>query len=240
MSFNQSNRDFWKQRATQWGDDANGSWQDDYMRELEMEALWQLLPCREGSLAVLDVGAGPGHMVDELNGDPQVRCTGIERELIWTLDHKQVYQHEALPFLQVCEDNTYDLAYCVRVLINMPHSEQRAVLKEMCRVAKRVVCIEEVAGGRKRLNGVRTALGLPPLQAQEFNKPCKQSLFKGFETESLGDLYYLLTRAARDLIDDPSTIGYNGRYHLQASALDESYRLMTPISPIRVFWKDTP
>jgi len=238
--FNKGNKAFWAERARLHGKSPHGSWEDTRMMELEFKALMSYLP--QGTKTILDIGAGPGHVVHRLQGEGYNAC-GVEREKQWRDSERGIFWGEAIPWLEGTEgDGCPDVIYTVRTLINMPYKEQeRAVDLMLQKARKRVILIEEVEGAREEMNLLREGLQLHPLEHQEFNLPVNSTSLRrrGFREVSFADVYYFFTRVIGPLLT--RELGYD----TIANRLGLSVQTSNPhapvglVCPIRLFWKDT-
>jgi ubiquinone/menaquinone biosynthesis C-methylase UbiE len=109
------------------------------------------------------------------------------------------------------EAGRFDLAYTVRVLINLPSWEvQKDAIKEMHRVLRPgglYVLSEAFLGSQEKLNRLRQEAGLPPLTSPAHNLYLNEhaleeflpSLFEIQAIEKFASLYYVASRFVREL-----------------------------------------
>lgn len=126
-----------------------------------------------GYSSVLDVGSGTGRALLELEEQcPGVRCVGVEpvlelRELGYAKGVGRNTLIEGRGDNLRYDDNSFDVVCEFAVLHHVPHS--RAVIKEMCRVARKMVLISDcnfMAQGRLPSRCIKRGLfglGLWPL-----------------------------------------------------------------------------
>lgn len=102
---------------------------------------------RRGTTA-LDVGCGPGLVMELFSPFLDVKGLDIDPEMVRLVGHKgmEAVQGDAqeLPF----EDDSFDIAYCSFTMMWM--KDQTKAMKEMARVARQcVVCLAEPDYGRR-------------------------------------------------------------------------------------------
>ena len=113
-------------------------------------------------------------------------------------------------------DNTFDMAYTTRVLINLPTWEQQMQgIAECIRVVKpggTIVLSEGFWEPLMLLNAMRALKNLPPLVEHDFNRYLKRSLLEAYlkksapdyQLEDFSSIYYLGSRFLRELVTDPA------------------------------------
>ena len=118
-------------------------------------------------------------------------------------------------FLQF-PDNTFDVAYTTRVLINLPTWEQQMQgIAECIRVVKPngvIVLSEGFWEPLMLLNAMRSLKNLPPLVEHDFNRYLKLSVLEThlkklglkYQIDDFSSIYYLGSRFLRDLVTDPA------------------------------------
>ena len=243
MSTNSVNKDdlikgFWQSQAETHGTSASASWGDNYMIDLEIDLISTYL--KDGD-KVLDVGCANGHatFIQHKNHD-LASIDGVDyaenmiaqaqiakQELGLGADIKFADGDvRALTF----EDNSFDVVYTTRVLINLPTwAEQKQGIDECLRVVKAggtVVLCEGFREPMDLLNAMRTLKDLPPLVEHEFNKylgladtkAYVRDLGHQFDVIDFSSIYYLGSRFLRELVTNPNDYpGYsnpiNGIFH---------------------------
>ena len=133
-------------------------------------------------------------------------------------------------------DNTFDLVYTTRVLINLPTwEEQRGAMDECIRVAKpcgKVIFSEAFWEPLMLLNAMRHLVRLPPLVEHDFNRYLKKSKVKEhlrsadlpFHFVDFSSVYYLGSRFLRELVTDPSAYpGYENPINKIFHDLERQY-----------------
>jgi ubiquinone/menaquinone biosynthesis C-methylase UbiE len=110
------------------------------------------------------------------------------------------------------EDQTFDLTYTTRVLINLPNwEEQKQGINECLRVTKSngiVILSEAFWEPLILLNSIRTIKQLPPLVEHDFNRYLKKQKLTDFlnqlqakyEIIDFSSIYYLGSRFLRELV----------------------------------------
>ena len=114
------------------------------------------------------------------------------------------------------EDNSFDVVYTTRVLINLPNWEEQVQgIEECIRITKKagtVILSEGFWEPLTLLNSLRSLKQLPPLVEHDFNRYIKkyklEQLLKNKEleyvVEDFSSIYYLGSRFLRELVTNPS------------------------------------
>jgi len=112
-------------------------------------------------------------------------------------------------------DNSFDVAYTTRVIINLPTwRDQVSAIVECLRVVKpggRLVLSEGFWEPLCLLNSMRSLKGLAPLVEHDFNRYLKLAKLEKFasdkglryEINDFSSIYYLGSRFLRELVTDP-------------------------------------
>ena len=112
-------------------------------------------------------------------------------------------------------DNTFDVVYTTRVLINLPTWEQQMQgIAECIRVAKpngTIVLSEGFWEPLMLLNALRSMKNLAPLVEHDFNRYLKISILEAhlkllgltYKIEDFSSIYYLGSRFLRELVTNP-------------------------------------
>ena len=189
-----------------WDNVAGPSWGDIYMMELEYKALSKLITPGD---SILDVGCGDGTMLNRL--DTNIK-TGIDfSENMIKEAKKKDGNFFVGDALHIDFDNdSFDIVYTVRCLINLPTWEQQTqAINECIRVArKKVIFSEGFYEPLQRLNALRQIAGLDLLVEHDFNRYIKEdklhNLLKdyNFTIRNFSSVYYLGTRFLREIICD--------------------------------------
>lgn len=188
-----------------WDNIAGRSWNDVYMMDLEYREISKLITPND---TVLDVGCGDGDLLSKISALRRAGIDFSEKMIAIARKHKNidffVDDVRKLDF----KDNTFDIVYTVRCLINLPTwNEQIQVIKECLRVArKRVIFSEAFYEPMQRLNTLRQVAGLRPLEEHDYNRYLKeyklQKLLRSYEVVNFSSVYYLGTRFLREVICD--------------------------------------
>lgn len=217
-----ANWDHWQRNAAQFGTEHSASWDDQHGMELEISNLLQHL--RPGG-RWLDAGCANGFTTfGVLAARPdEIRAFDYSPSMIEQAHIAQRHKdpHRTITFshgnvLNIDEpDASFDQAYTVRVLINLPDwdAQQEAIL-EIHRVVKpggTYILSEAFLGSLTRLNALRGVGMLAPLCEPNFNRYLEEDRLESFlrgrfeiaEIERFSSLYYVATRFLRELATDP-------------------------------------
>lgn len=217
-------KEYWEDQARTHGDSHVASWGDNFMLDLEFEAIRKWVVSGD---VVLDVGCANGfssfrqfescrvksmigidfsdQMIKEANETKKKR--GLEDEIRF-----QVGDVRSIDF----PDNSFDLVYTTRVLINLPTWEEQITGIEECfRVAKpdgKVIFSEAFWEPLMLLNSFRSLCNLPLLVEHDFNRYLKKSqlekyltgISKPFQVDEFSSIYYLGSRLVREMATNPA------------------------------------
>jgi ubiquinone/menaquinone biosynthesis C-methylase UbiE len=119
-------------------------------------------------------------------------------------------------------DNSFDVVYTTRVVINLPSWEdQKRAIHECLRVVRpggKAIFSEAFWEPLMLLNALRLLKQLPPLVEHDFNRYLKKSVLEEFFTQQglkfsvneFSSVYYLGSRFIRELVTDPAAYpGYS-------------------------------
>lgn len=221
---------FWEGQAAKHGTSHVASWGDNWAIALEIDTIAKYL--KDGH-HVLDVGCANGysafaqwerHRLGKLVGidfSAQMIAAACEAKTQRKLGDDVTFQEGDVRSLAFA-DNTFDVVYTSRVLINLPNWEQQLTgIRECLRVARRggkVVLSEAFWEPLQLLNAMRALKQLPPLVEHDFNrylkKPRLEDWLRGeglaFAVEEFSSVYYLGSRFLRELVTDPAAYpGYS-------------------------------
>lgn len=214
-------KDFWEKQAEVFGTSYEASWGDYYMIELELETIGKYIGYRQ---SVLDVGCANGYSTSQ-QAMAHLSCkfVGIDYAENFISAAKKTSNMDNIEFLLgdaraiQFADNTFDVVYTTRVLINLPTwSEQTQAIKECIRVAKpggTIIFSEAFWEPMELLNAMRMLKGLDAITMHDFNRYLKLSGIKGllkslnltFHIEDFSSIYYLGTRFLKQLIAGPES-----------------------------------
>jgi SAM-dependent methyltransferase len=215
-------RDYWESQAKTHGQSHWASWGDNWMIELEIEAIGRHIKDNDH---VLDVGCANGfstfrqaasHRLASITGvDLATSMIAVARQTKLERNLGEDIQFVEGDVRSLCfPDGAFDVAYTTRVLINLPSWEQqRAGIGECLRVVKpggRIVFSEGFWEPLVLLNAMRALRSLPPLVEPDFNRYLKLSGLEAhlrelgveYEVDDFSSIYYLGSRFLRELVTD--------------------------------------
>jgi SAM-dependent methyltransferase len=230
----------WERRAAEHKSSYCASWEDRNAVLLEIETVGKYI---ETGMTVLDAGCANGFTTFEiLSKCPRaVRAFDYSPSMIAAAQAEQPLRdpERRIRFgvgnvLEIPEESgQFDLAYTVRVLINLPNWEtQKDAIREVHRVLRPgalYVLSEAFEGSQEKLNRLRQEAGLAPLAPPAFNLYLREEALENFveplfdlmEIARFSSLYYVASRFVRELAMRP---GEAPSYH----------------HPINRFFKDIP
>ncbi len=214
--------DFWNSNAAKFKNSHQVSWGDEYAIKLETS---NIASCIRDNDSVLDVGCANGFAsIMQCGAHRLSKMTGVdfsETMIEYAQQNKAASDYADL--LTFCHgdvrclnfpDDTFDVVYTTRVIINLPTWEQQMQgLAECIRVAKpggTVIFSEAFYEPLVRLNAMRALFGLSPLVEHDFNRYIKKSRMDAFlsdlgylyETVDFSSMYYFGSRLLRELMTD--------------------------------------
>lgn len=223
-------KDYWEQQAQTHGDSHHASWGDNFMLDLEINTIKSYLSDND---SVLDAGCANGYATfKQLEAKKLKSITGIDfaenmiheanaakkKKNLGDTIHFEVGDIRSLNF----KDNSFDVVYTTRVLINLPTwNEQIQGINECIRVAKpggTIILSEAFWEPLMLLNSLRSIKQMPPLVEHDFNRYMKkqrldaylQSLGLKFSIDEFSSVYYLGSRFLRELVTDANAYpGYS-------------------------------
>jgi ubiquinone/menaquinone biosynthesis C-methylase UbiE len=211
-------REFWDNQANQFESHHSASWGDKFAIDLEIENIAKYI--KNGS-TVLDVGCANGYSTfRQLECSPKY-ITGIdfsEPMIKFANEQKKKAGIKNVDFfigdirnIQY-SDESFDITYTTRVLINLPNwQEQIKGINECLRVTKKggkVIFSEAFYEPLVLLNALRALKNLSPLEEHDFNRYLKKEKLEKylserkykFEMVDFSSVYYLGSRFLRDLV----------------------------------------
>jgi ubiquinone/menaquinone biosynthesis C-methylase UbiE len=233
----------WEQQAAQFGTSHSASWKDIFAINLEIETIAPFI--KEGD-HVLDIGCANGFSTFSQIKRKPAKITGIDyasNMIAYANEAKNTHHPKDNISFEIgdirklqFEDNTFDVAYTTRVLINLPNwEEQLQGIQECLRVTKKggiVIFSEAFWEPLVKLNALRTLCGLTSLTEHDFNRYLKKEklidfLSKNnlsFQNIEFSSLYYLGSRFLRDLVDDlEDRNNYSNTINSMFSGLEKKY-----------------
>ena len=213
-------RDYWESQGNIHGNSHWASWGDNWMIELEIETIGFHMTIQD---RVLDVGCANGYSVFRQFEERQpASITGVDfaSSMIVEANKNKTQRQlgDEVSFEQgdirsLCfPDNSFDMVYTTRVLINLPTwEEQQKGIDECIRVVKpggKIILSEAFWEPLILLNALRTLKNLPPLVEHDFNRYLKlakvkeylKSLDVQYHIEDFSSIYYLGSRFLRELV----------------------------------------
>lgn len=235
--------EFWNSQAEKHGKLHDASWGDIHAINLEIQTIGQFISANDD---VLDVGCANGYsMIHHL--DKQVQSlTGVDFSASMIeqaqknlqgkdVDCKITFEVGDVRNLQF-EDNTFDVVYTTRTLINLPTwKEQIQGIEECIRVSKtngKIIFSEGFWEPLVLLNAMRVLKSLPPLVEHDFNRYLKKSNLEdyfrsksiNFEVIDFSSIYYLGSRFLRELVTIPEDYpGYSNPINKLFYEIEQEY-----------------
>ncbi len=216
--------DYWESQASTFGSSHWASWGDHWMIDLEIEMIGGHI---DRGTDVLDVGCANGYgAFRQLSERQPASIVGIDYSPKMIAAARDARTREKAPGSISFEvgdvrnlnfpDDTFDVVYTTRVLINLPSwEEQRGALDECVRVTKpggKVIFSEAFWEPLMLLNAMRQLVNLPPLAEHDFNRYLKKSKTEQhlreanlpYQFNDYSSVYYLGSRFLRELVTEPS------------------------------------
>jgi ubiquinone/menaquinone biosynthesis C-methylase UbiE len=221
-------KNFWENQGKVHKTSHSASWADNFAIDLEIQNISKFI---KSNNKVLDVGCANGFSTFcQLDLQPNANFTGVDyaENMIFYANEAKKEKNLAdekikfsvgsileLPF----ENNSFDVVYTTRVLINLPTWEsQLQGIEECIRVAKKggtVILSEGFWEPLCLLNSMRLLVGLEPLVEHDFNRYIKKKVLEKwldkqnikFHVEEFSSVYYLGSRFLRELISEPTAWG---------------------------------
>lgn len=214
--------DFWNANAAKYKHSHQVSWGDEYAIKLESAHIASHI--KDGD-SVLDVGCANGFAAIMQCGAHRLgKMTGIDfSETMIEFAQQNKAESGLGDLLQFgCgdvrklefEDNTFDVVYTTRVIINLPTwQQQQTGMAECIRVCKpggTVVFSEAFYEPLVRLNALRCIAGLPALVEHDFNRYIKKERLEewlkqqqyAYSCNDFSSVYYIGSRFLRELTTD--------------------------------------
>lgn len=217
-------KDYWESQGQTHGGSHWASWGDNWMIDLEIGAIGKHI--NDGD-RVLDIGCANGYATfRQAESHKLASIAGVDFAANMVAAAQKAKQQKGLGddvnftegdvrSLQF-PDNTFDVAYTTRVLINLPTWEQQMQgIAECIRVVKpggTIVLSEGFWEPLMLLNAMRALKNLPPLVEHDFNRYLKRPLLEAYlqklaldyQVEDFSSIYYLGSRFLRELVTDPA------------------------------------
>jgi len=217
-------KDYWESQGQTHGESHWASWGDNWMIDLEIDTIGKHI--KDGD-RVLDIGCANGYATfRQAESHKLAAITGVDFAANMVVAAQKTRQQkgmgDGINFMEgdvralQFPDNTFDVAYTTRVLINLPTWEQQMQgIEECIRVVKpggTIVLSEGFWEPLMLLNAMRALTNLPPLVEHDFNRYLKLSALKAYmqklgvnyQIEDFSSIYYLGSRFLRELVTDPA------------------------------------
>lgn len=214
-------KETWEKQAAKYKDSHWVSWGDNYAIELEIENIGGHI--HDGN-KVLDVGCANGFATMRQFRDKKIDITGVDYSgnmIKYAKDKLTEHNitdgirfHEGDVRKLEFEDNSFDVTYTTRVLINLPNWEDQKIgINECLRVTKKggtVILSEAFWEPLVLLNAMRKLVNLHALVEHDFNRYLKESKLDDFmnslglkyEMVDFSSVYYLGSRLLRELVTE--------------------------------------
>ena len=215
-------KEFWNSQATKHGVSHVASWGDNHAIALEIDTIGEFI---EAGDSVLDVGCANGYSALQHLEKEVAAITGVDFSETMIAEAQKnktgcpspekvqfkVGDVRDLKF----DDESFDVVYTTRTLINLPNWEdQKTGISEclrVCRRGGRVIFSEAFWEPLVLLNSMRTLKSLPPLVEHDFNRYLKmEKLSAHLDAQGLeyrvidfSSVYYLGSRFLRELVTNP-------------------------------------
>ncbi len=217
-------KEYWEKQGAVHGASHWASWGDNWMIDLEIDTIGNHI--KDGD-RVLDIGCANGYATfRQAESNKLSSITGVDFAANMVQAAQQIKLAKGLgddiSFMEgdvrslQFSDNSFDVAYTTRVLINLPTWElQMQGIAECIRVVKpngTVVLSEGFWEPLVLLNAMRALRSLSPLVEHDFNRYLKLSALEkhlkelglDYLVDDFSSIYYLGSRFLRDLVTDPT------------------------------------
>jgi|APSaa5957512535_1039671.scaffolds.fasta_scaffold62695_2 ubiquinone/menaquinone biosynthesis C-methylase UbiE len=237
-------KNYWENQGKVHNESHWASWGDNWMIDLEIETISEHINNND---KVLDVGCANGYSTfNQLKKHNLNAITGVD-----FAENMIHYANESLKKNKCSNvnfevgdvrnlkfsDNTFDVVYTTRVIINLPTwEEQINAIKECIRVAKSggtIVLCEGFWEPLVKLNALRTLANLEPLAEHDFNRYLKKnnvkkflnSLNLDFEIVDFSSIYYIGSRFLRELVTDYTEYeGFSNPINAKFASIQKDYK----------------
>lgn len=214
--------DYWDNQAKLHGESHVASWGDNFMLDLEIQSIGNYISDHD---LVLDAGCANGYSTfRQLERYKVKRIVGIDfsEEMINVAKNRKMSDYKDKPVdFEVGDirclnfaDNSFDIVYTTRVIINLlTWQEQLQAINECYRVTKpggKIVLSEGFWEPLVLLNALRSIKQLPSLVEHDFNRYIKKQQLENylnsrnlqFAVDDFSSVYYLGSRFIRELVTD--------------------------------------
>ena len=211
---------FWEKQAITYKDSHLVSWGDNYMIDLEIETIGQYIT---SGTNVLDVGCGNGYSTLRQYENCKVKkIVGVDycKNMIAIANRSKqklkIGNNAKFVLGDIrklfFDNDTFDVVYTTRALINLSNWEQQLQgIEECIRVTRKggkIIFSEAFWEPLVLLNSMRTICNLSPLVEHDFNRYLKEQKLIEFlhakkykyEINDFSSVYYFGSRILRELI----------------------------------------
>ena len=233
----------WDDQGNKYGESHLASWGDIEMISLEVDEVSSRIT---KGLHILDVGCANGFttkMIADRCKPSKLYAIDFSEPMIQTATKTL---KNAAPSVEVfvgnvCDialpDESLDICYAVRVIINLPTWElQLKAISECLRVVKpggQVILSEGFWEPLSKLNALRILMGLDLLVEHDFNRYIKRERLRDwlnsknlrFDITDFSSVYYLGSRIVRELATDFTKFeGYSNPINAEFAQLARKYK----------------
>jgi ubiquinone/menaquinone biosynthesis C-methylase UbiE len=216
-------KEFWEKQAITFKDSHTASWGDNFAIELEIGCIEKYINPGDD---VLDVGCSNGHATLAMLQKKPGKLYGVDYSdnmIRYANENKSKLKDPENVFFDVGDirqlqfnDESFDIVYTTRVLINLPNwEEQIGGIEECIRVTKKggkIILSEAFWEPLVLLNSLRSLKQLKPLVEHDFNRYLKKNNLENllqkkglkFSVDEFSSIYYLGSRFLRELVTNPS------------------------------------
>jgi SAM-dependent methyltransferase len=227
----------WNERPRRESDAAKVNIDDTVQRELELGFVFRNL---DRGARLLEVGCGNGYVTQQLRErvafvdafDYAENMIARGKELYGEKNNR--FFHDSVLDPKNAK-GPYDLAVCIRVLINLRDSkEQSTAIHNIANLLKpggKLILIEGYREGFDAISSLRTSIGMPALKPAAINyysalseiMPVLQKHFVVADTFHTG-LFDFLTRVVYPSLVGPDKAGQTGDFHSKIEPILHAYR----------------
>ncbi len=242
MSFEQT-KAFWDQQAETYGTSAQATTNDFYMRQIEIRCLDELIGKLAGEGATIaDIGCGNGYstmaLAKKYNNHTFYGCDyseGMIDSAKVTLANEGLNNTNfgVFDLTQDTLNDTYDIAYTMRCLINLPTWEAQKTAFDKIHSALsnggHYIMIENFMDGQNNFNALRRQFGLSEINVRHHNLFFEKEAmldyisdkFEVVEHHNISSQYYLVSRIVYSsiCIENGESPDYHDIHHKLGSML---------------------
>ncbi|HMK25863.1 MAG TPA: class I SAM-dependent methyltransferase [Chitinophagaceae bacterium] len=216
-------KEFWENQAITFKDSHTASWGDNFAIELEIGCIEKYINPGDD---VLDVGCSNGHATLAMLQKKPGKLYGVDYSdnmIRYANENKSKLKDPENVLFDVGDirqlqfnDESFDIVYTTRVLINLPNWEEQVTgIEECIRVTRKggkIILSEAFWEPLVLLNSLRSLKQLKPLVEHDFNRYLKKGNLENllqkkgltFSVDEFSSIYYLGSRFLRELVTNPS------------------------------------